>query len=119
MSTKDEQMISSMISTTQVKNGFRRELLPMALSRPDAASSALAQAMMAVAAFHRSGSQAALPYKAKAIRHLHHSFLTFENQYSAAVTETQVAASLMLCVYSVRTLPILPSSCGLLTLVCG
>ena len=91
-----------MISTIQVKNGFRGELLPMALSRPDAASSALIQAMMAVAAHHRSGSQTALPYKAKAIRHLHHSFHSFENQYSSAVTETQVAASLMLCVYSVR-----------------
>jgi hypothetical protein len=54
--------------------------------------------MMAVSAFHHYGTQAALPYKVTAVRCLSSS-LASDSAYGAA--ETQAAASLMLCVYSV------------------
>ncbi|KAF7544891.1 hypothetical protein G7Z17_g9601 [Cylindrodendrum hubeiense] len=55
-----------MISTTHTRNGFHHDLLPMALTRSDAASSALCNAMLAVSAYHSCGALAALPYKTNA-----------------------------------------------------
>lgn len=87
-----------MISTLQASNGFRLELLPMALSAADPSSAALCNAMMAVAAVNHWGAEVALPFKAKATRHLVHA-LSYDQ--SEGATAVQAAASMMLCVYSV------------------
>ena len=100
-----------MISTTQVPNGFRSELLPMALSARDQASMSLFNAMLAVSAYHHFGSQAALPYKVNAVRSLLESLriggaplgngLYNSDRNQTDMIDTQIAASMMLCVYSV------------------
>lgn len=87
-----------MISTLQADNGFRLELLPMALSGTDLSSLALCNAMMAVAAVNNWGAEAALPFKAKATRHLVHAL---SSDHSESATAVQAAASMMLCVYTV------------------
>ena len=88
-----------MISTVQCANGFRVDLLPMALARQDPAAAALCNAMMAVSAFHNWGAEAALPYKSKATKSLSESLTRWSAE--PGVLETQAAASMMLCVYSV------------------
>lgn len=88
-----------MISTIQRANGFRIDLLPMALSRHDPAAAALCNAMMAVSAFHNWGAEVALPYKSKATKSLSESLTRWSTE--PGVLETQAAASMMLCVYSV------------------
>lgn len=72
----------------------------MALASSNLASLALRNAILAVAVFHRAGATAALPFKAKAVRCLSSS-LSSEGNGGAAVVNTQLAASMMLCVYSV------------------
>jgi hypothetical protein len=89
-----------MISTIDTRNGFRSELIPMALASSSLASLALRNAILAVAAFHRAGATAALPFKAKAVRCLSSS-LSSEGNSGAAIVNTQLAVSMMLCVYSV------------------
>ncbi|CAJ2502375.1 Uu.00g097690.m01.CDS01 [Anthostomella pinea] len=89
--------LSRMISTIDVNNGFRDDLLPMALSTLGKASHGLRNAMLAVSAFHLWGSKYALSYKAEAIRSLSSSLST----ESVGITETQLATSMMLCVYNV------------------
>ncbi|KAK5989549.1 hypothetical protein PT974_11076 [Cladobotryum mycophilum] len=96
-----EKVIAPMISTTQVQNGFRTALLPMVLSGDDAPSKALWNSMMAVSAFHHSGIEAAFQYKTNAIRHLSASLASRDSASSADVSETQLAASMMLCIYNV------------------
>lgn len=88
-----------MISTIQVQNGFRVELLPMALLHRDPSATALCNVMMAVSAFHNWGPEAALPFKAKAVRSL---MASLSDDNPPGVTETQAAASMMFCVYNVR-----------------
>ncbi|KAH8691551.1 fungal-specific transcription factor domain-containing protein [Talaromyces proteolyticus] len=92
--------ISRMISTIDTTNGFRSELIPMALASSSAASLALCNAILAVSAFHKCGVTAALPFKAKAVRCLSSS-LSSETCGGAAIMNTQLATSMMLCVYSV------------------
>ena len=100
-----------MISTIHTPNGFRSELLPMALSNRDQSASALCNAMLAVSACHHRGSEAALQYKSNAVRSLFDS-LYLGGQYPREgpttieargedIIDTQIAASMMLCVYSV------------------
>ncbi|KAL2204507.1 hypothetical protein CC79DRAFT_1313010 [Sarocladium strictum] len=103
-----ESKIATLISSTQVQNGFRSELLPMALLSRDQASLALLNAMLAVSAFHCSGAEAALPYKSNAVKGLINSLrvecghkLCTEGQSQVNPTDAQIAASMMLCVYSV------------------
>ncbi|KAI0601329.1 fungal-specific transcription factor domain-containing protein [Biscogniauxia sp. FL1348] len=91
------ERLSRMISTIDVNNGFRDDLLPMALSNFGNASHGLRNAILAVCAFHLWGPEQALSYKAEAIRSLSSS-LSME---SAAPAETQLATSMMLCVYNV------------------
>lgn len=86
-----------MISTIDVNNGFREDLIPMALS-DEGRSSGLQNAILAVSAFHLWGPEHAFSYKAAAIRALSSSFST----QSHGTTETQLATSMMLCVYNVR-----------------
>jgi hypothetical protein len=87
-----------MISTVQIDNGFRVDLLPTALTRRDPSASALCNAMMAVSAFHNWGAEAALPYKSQARNALSESLSNFNSD--PEVLQTQAAASMMLCVYS-------------------
>ncbi|KAH7322936.1 fungal-specific transcription factor domain-containing protein [Stachybotrys elegans] len=96
-----EQVISTMVSTLQIQNGFRRELMPMVLSSGGSAAAALRDAMLAVSSFHQGGTQAALPYKASALRHLYDSMGYNQSGRGEPISEIQVAASMMLCVYSV------------------
>ena len=97
----DEQRLSRMISTIDTRNGFRFELLPKALSPLFFASDALRNAILAVSAYHRSGAEAALKYKANAVRHLSRSLSTCEASSGIQVASTQLATTMMLCVYSV------------------
>ncbi|KAI1380979.1 fungal-specific transcription factor domain-containing protein [Hypoxylon crocopeplum] len=89
--------LSQMISTINVNNGFRDDLLPMALSTYGNASDGLRNAMLAVAAFHLWGTEQALSYKTDALRSLSSSL----SSESVSITETQLATSMMLCVYNV------------------
>lgn len=90
-----------MISTTQVQNGFRTDLVQMVLSRGDSATKALWNSMMAVSAFHHSGAASALTYKTNAVRYLSASLTPGSETRSIDLNETQFAASMMLCIYSV------------------
>ncbi|KAI0406463.1 fungal-specific transcription factor domain-containing protein [Xylaria palmicola] len=89
--------LSRMISTININNGFRDDLIPMALSSGGEASHGLRNAILAVSAFHLWGPEHALTYKAEAIRSLSSSLST----ESFGTTETQLATSMMLCVYNV------------------
>lgn len=91
-----------MICTIDINNGFRLDLLPRALSQTCEASLALRNAIFAVSCFHRFDAQKALPFKTKALRYLSYSLAGEEASRHPGVAETQFAASLMLCVYSVR-----------------
>lgn len=97
---QDENRISRMISTIDMTNGFRSEIIPMALASYGSASQALQNAILAVSAFHKCGATAALPFKAKAVRSLASS-LSSESSGGEVAIKTQFAASMMLCVYSV------------------
>jgi hypothetical protein len=95
----DESRVSPMISTLDSDNGFKTDLLPMALSASEPAAVGLRNAMMAVAAYHSADPQSALPFKLKAIRFLSQTL-------SAGATDawslkTQLATSMMLCVHNV------------------
>lgn len=90
-----------MICTVDANNGFRLDLLPRALSQTCEASIALRNAIFAVSSFHRFDAQKALPFKTKALRYLSYSLAREEALRLPGVAETQFAASLMLCVYSV------------------
>lgn len=86
-----------MITTIEVNNGFRGELLPMALDGSSFATNGLLNAILALSAFHRYGPGAALSYKTCALKLLSHSL----ERESALYTQVQLAASMMLCVYNV------------------
>ncbi|KAI0012577.1 fungal-specific transcription factor domain-containing protein [Xylariaceae sp. FL0662B] len=92
-----QKRLSRMISTIDVNNGFREDLLPMALSSHSSASHGLRNAILAVSAFHLWGADQALSYKAEALRSLSSSL----SSESVGITETQLATSMMLCVYNV------------------
>lgn len=77
-------------------NGFRLDLIPMALSSSDASSRSLLQATLALSSFHIGRPEEALQHKVKAIKSLSESFQT-----ETASKLTQLAACMMLCVYSV------------------
>ena len=95
--TLDDSIIARMVTTVDDRtNGFRFELMPMALSPSDAASQSLLQATLALSSFHLGRSEDALRYKVKAIKSLSESFA--EPTYSRV---PQIAACMMLTVYSV------------------
>lgn len=97
----DETRLSRMISTVDASNGFRSALMPIALSQASSASDALLHAILAVAAFHRYGSEAARPYKTAAFRLLSSSLEKDADTDSAGIVDAQLATSMMLCVYNV------------------
>lgn len=84
-------------------NGFRRELIPMALSSPNASARSLLQATLALSSFHLGRPEEALKHKVKAINALSESFKVADTSRVA-----QFAACMMLCVYSVGTPSIRP-----------
>lgn len=92
-----------MISTVDANNGFRLQLLPIAMSGSNFAARGLRSAILALSAFHRHGSGAALPYKIQALRLLSHSL--DKESYVDVPIESQLAASMMLCVYNVSPNP--------------
>ncbi|ROW07452.1 hypothetical protein VMCG_03923 [Cytospora schulzeri] len=94
-----DSRIARMISTVDSNNGFRLELLPIALTGSSYAAQGLRSAILALSAFHRHGPGAALPYKIQALQLLSHS-LDKESSYDVPI-ESQLAASMMLCVYNV------------------
>lgn len=96
----DELRVSPMISTLDSDNGFKTDLLPMALSASEPAADGLRNAMMAVAAYHSADSESALPYKLRAIRFLSQTLSTGASD--AWSLKTQLATSMMLCVHNVR-----------------
>ncbi|KAL9564232.1 hypothetical protein ACKAV7_011423 [Fusarium commune] len=97
-----ENIISPMISTTQVQNGFCTTLLPMALSSQDTSALALLNAMMAVAMIHYSNSISdAISFKLKAIQNLSQSLRTGRRSICTSTSQVQLAAVMMLCVYDV------------------
>lgn len=96
----DEHKISRMISTVDANNGFRHELIPIAVNGPSFAAKGLRSAILALSAYHRYGLGAALPYKIQALRLLSHS-LDQESFADLPPIESQLAASMMLCVYNV------------------
>lgn len=95
-----EHKISRMISTVDANNGFRQKLIPIAVNGPSFAAKALRSAILALSAYHRYGLGAALPYKIQALRLLSHS-LEKESSADSPPIESQLAASMMLCVYNV------------------
>ncbi|PSR90869.1 fungal-specific transcription factor domain-domain-containing protein [Coniella lustricola] len=90
------ERIARMISTIDANNGFRQELVPMAVARNSFATESLLNAIFALSAFHRHGTGAALCYKYRAIK-----FLNWSIQKESRHIESQIAASMMLCVYNV------------------
>lgn len=88
-----------MISTVEANNGFRLEILPMAISGSGLASKALGCAILSLSAFHRHGRGAALPYKTQALQLL--SLSLQKESILEGQIETQIAASMMMCVYNV------------------
>jgi len=104
-----------MISTLDSDNGFKTDLLPMALSASEPAAGGLRNAMMAVAAYHSADAQSALPYKLKAIRSLSQTLST--GTTDAWSLKTQLATSMILCVHNVSQLS-KPERAGLIFLRC-
>lgn len=98
-----------MISTVDANNGFRQKLIPIAVNGPSFAAKALRSAILALSAYHRYGLGAALPYKIQALRLLSHS-LEKESSADVPPIESQLAASMMLCVYNVSLTPHSPYS---------
>ncbi|KAI1015282.1 hypothetical protein LB504_011140 [Fusarium proliferatum] len=97
-----QNVISTMISTTQAQNGFCLTLLPMALSSQDNSALALLNAMIAVAMIHYSNSIAdAMSFKLKAVRNLSISLASSTRSKCASTNQVQLAAVMMLCVYDV------------------
>lgn len=93
----DDSVVARMITTIDDNtNGFRRDLIPMALSSSDTSSKSLLQATLALASFHLGREQDALKHKSAAISLLSNSIQSpYQNKMA------QFATCMMLCVYSV------------------
>jgi hypothetical protein len=93
----DDSVLSRMITTIDDgTNGFRFELIPIALSSSYASCRGLLEATLALASFHLGQQEEALVHKVKAIEALSTSF-----QRENASRIAQFSACMMLCVYSV------------------
>ncbi|KAF2001723.1 hypothetical protein P154DRAFT_489655 [Amniculicola lignicola CBS 123094] len=92
-----DSVLARMITTIDDNtNGFRFELMPMALSSSDTSSQSLLQATLALSAFHLGRPDEALRHKVRAIKSLSQSF-----QGGNVSKLVQMSACMMLCVYSV------------------
>ncbi|KIW46174.1 uncharacterized protein PV06_01861 [Exophiala oligosperma] len=93
-----EGKLARIITTVDdARNGFRNELLPMALSQQTKAAQSLLESILALCAFHVSGPSHALRHKARALRLLNESLQTEMEGDSSA----KLAACMILCVYGV------------------
>jgi hypothetical protein len=91
-----DSVLARMITTIDDNtNGFRLDLIRMALASSDASSRSLLQATLALSSFHLGRPEEALKHKVRAIKCLNES-LQGDGQRM-----TQIAACMMLCVYSV------------------
>lgn len=92
----DDQVLARMVTTIDDNtNGFRLDIIPMALSS-DAGSQSLLHATLALSSYHLGREEDALNHKVKALKLLSESF-----KHSIASRLSQFAACMMLCVYSV------------------
>jgi hypothetical protein len=92
----DDQVLARMVTTIDDNtNGFRLDIIPIALSG-DAGSQSLLQATLALSSYHLGREEDALSHKVRALKSLSESF-----QHSNASRLSQFAACMMLCVYSV------------------
>ena len=97
----DDSVLARMITTIDDEsNGFRLDLIPMALGSSDASARSLLHATLALSSFHLGRPDEALRYKVKAIKSLSESF-----QSAGTSKVAQFAACMMLCVYSVCVFP--------------
>ncbi|KAF2797979.1 hypothetical protein K505DRAFT_234338 [Melanomma pulvis-pyrius CBS 109.77] len=92
-----DSVLARMITTIDDDtNGFRLDLIQMALSSSDASSRSLLQATLALSSFHLGRQEKALQHKVQAIKSLSESF-----QAESTSKLAQLATCMMLCVYSV------------------
>lgn len=92
----DDQVLARMVTTIDDdSNGFRVDLIPMALS-PDIGSQSLLLATLALSSYHLGRVEDALKYKGRAIKAL---FEAFQDETTNKLI--QFATCMMLCVYSV------------------
>jgi len=93
-----EATLARIITTVDdAQNGFRNELLPIALSHQSKASQSLMESILALCAFHVSGPSQALQHKARALRLLNGSLQTDSPDDLSA----KLATCMLLCVYGV------------------
>lgn len=91
----DDQVLARMITTiADGTNGFRHDLLPMALSTNDASATSLLQAILALSSFHLGRPGEALRYKLRTIKSLSESLQTSTTSHLS-----QLAACMMLAMY--------------------
>ncbi|KAH6884386.1 fungal-specific transcription factor domain-containing protein [Thelonectria olida] len=95
-----EKVISPMISTTQARNGFCTEILPMALFSQAASASALRNPLLSISAFRHLSRAATLPYKMNALRQLSDSVTASRCRPSEDV-DAQLAACMMMSMQGV------------------
>jgi hypothetical protein len=94
----DESRLARLITTVDdAQNGFRNELLPMALSHQTKASQGLMESILVLCAFHVGGPSQALQHKARALRLLHQALQTDHPDDLSA----KLATCMLLCVYGV------------------
>ncbi|KAJ4360695.1 uncharacterized protein N0V89_001262 [Didymosphaeria variabile] len=94
-------VVARMITTIDDStNGFRLEIMPMALTSTAAAATSLLQATLALASFHLGSREEALTHKVRAIKALADSFHC-GSPPDERTRLTQFASCMMLCVYSV------------------
>jgi hypothetical protein len=86
-------------------NGFRLEIMPMALTSTNPAAKSLLHATLALASFHLGSREEALTHKLRAIKALAGS-IHCESPSDEKSRLTQFASCLMLCVYSVSLRPV-------------
>ncbi|ORX93487.1 fungal-specific transcription factor domain-domain-containing protein [Clohesyomyces aquaticus] len=92
-----DSVLARMVTTVDDNtNGFRLDLIPMALSSSDPTSKSLLEATLALSSFHLGRPEVALRHKVRAIKSLSESIET-----STSAKLTQLGACMMLCVYSV------------------
>jgi hypothetical protein len=94
----DESRLARLITTVDdAQNGFRNELLPIALSHKTKASQGLMESILALCAFHVGGPSQALQHKSRALRLLHQAIQTDHPDDLSA----KLATCMLLCVYGV------------------
>jgi hypothetical protein len=99
----DDSVLSRMITTIDDStNGFRLELIPIALSSSDVSSRGLLEATLALSSFHLGQQEEALMHKVNAIKYLS---ISFQGEDVSRVA--QFSTCMMLCVYSVSAALIL------------